>query len=43
MNPEIFISNKAKEAVKALYGVEVEVCSLYEDRMRVCVPANIGQ
>ena len=24
MNPEIFISNKAKEAIKALYGVEVE-------------------
>lgn len=24
MNPEIFISNKAKEAVKALYGVEVD-------------------
>lgn len=24
MNPEVFISNKAKEAVKALYGVEVD-------------------
>ena len=24
MNPELFISNKAKEAVKALYGVDVE-------------------
>ena len=24
MNPELFISNKAKEAVKALYGVEVD-------------------
>ena len=24
MNPEIFIGNKAKEAVKALYGVEIE-------------------
>ncbi len=24
MNPEIFISNKAKEAIKALYGVDVE-------------------
>lgn len=29
--------------ISTLYGVEVEVCSLYEDRMRVCVPANIGQ
>ena len=24
MNPELFISNKAKEAVKALYGVEID-------------------
>ena len=24
MNPELFISNKAKEAIKALYGVEAE-------------------
>ena len=31
------------QLISTLYGVEVEVCSLYEDRVRVCVPANIGQ
>ncbi len=30
-----------EDTIKSLYGVDVEVLSLYEDRSRVCIPKNI--
>ena len=30
-----------KDTLHALYGVEVDVVSLYEDRARICIPAYI--
>ena len=30
------------ELISKLYGVEVEVCSLKDDRIRVCVPGEMG-
>lgn len=29
------------ELISRLYGVNVDVCSLKDDKVRVCVPANI--
>lgn len=29
-----------EELVEELYGVDVSICSLFDDRMRVCVPAS---
>ena len=31
-----------EETMKALYGVDVDVVSLYEDHARICIPRNIG-
>ena len=30
-----------EETIRALYGVEVEVVSLYHDKARICIPAHI--
>lgn len=30
-----------RETIRALYGVEVDVVKLYDDRARVCIPANL--
>ena len=32
-----------EEMISNLYGVDVEVCSMHNDRVRVCVPADIGK
>ena len=32
-----------EEMISTLYGVDVEVCSMHGDRVRVCVPAHIGK
>ena len=32
-----------EETIRALYGVDVDVVSLYEDRARICVPAHIAK
>ena len=29
--------------ISTLYNVDVEVCSMHDDRIRVCVPANINK
>ena len=30
----------SKELVEELYGIDVSICSLFDDRVRVCVPAS---
>ena len=30
-----------EQTMKALYGVDVDVVSLYEDNARICIPKNI--
>jgi iron complex transport system ATP-binding protein len=30
-----------QETLHALYGVDVDVVSLYEDRARICIPAHV--
>ena len=30
-----------EETIRALYGVDVQVVSLYDDRTRVCVPTDL--
>jgi len=30
-----------EETIRALYGVDVDVVSLYNDNVRVCIPAHI--
>lgn len=32
-----------KETMQALYGVDVDVVSLYEDKARICIPGNITE
>ena len=32
-----------EEMISTLYGVDVEVCSMHGDRVRVCVPADINK
>lgn len=47
-NGRVLIEGTPKEVltennIRALYGVDIDVCSLYEDQARICIPAHIAK
>jgi iron complex transport system ATP-binding protein len=47
-NGRVLVEGKPKEVLtqdtlRSLYGVDVDVVSMYEDKARICVPAHISR